>query len=215
MRNPVRSETEAFQAVLWLLAVGAAIALAAGYGGMLAGLGVLAFLLVLGLGWWMRSGAGEAPAATSMPPAVPGERRILVVANETLEGSAVLDAVREAAGSARARVHVVCPALNSRLRHWTSDEDDAVAEAEGRLARSLARLQTAGMEATGEVGDGDPLQAIEDALRTRGAEALVISTHPPGRSNWLEGGVVGRAASRFGLPVTHVVVDLEAGGMAA
>ena len=72
-----------------------------------------------------------------------------------------------------------------------------------------------GVQATGEVGDGDPLQAIEDALRTFGADEIVISTHPEGRSNWLERNVVGAARERFDVPITHVVVDLEAGAAAS
>ena len=67
-----------------------------------------------------------------------------------------------------------------------------------------------GVEARGEVGDGDPLQAIEDALRTFGADEIIISTHPEGRSNWLERGVVEHARERFPVPIMHVVVDLEA-----
>ena len=65
-------------------------------------------------------------------------------------------------------------------------------------------------QAEGEVGDGDPLQAIEDALRTFGADEIVISTHPEGRSHWLERNVVGAARDRFAVPITHVVVDLDA-----
>jgi hypothetical protein len=53
------------------------------------------------------------------------------------------------------------------------------------------------------------MQAIEDALRTFGADEIIISTHPPGRSNWLEKEVIERARERFDLPITHVVVDLE------
>ena len=60
------------------------------------------------------------------------------------------------------------------------------------------------------MGDGDPLQAMEDALRTFGPDEIVISTHPEGRSNWLERGVVSAARERFDVPITHVVVDLEA-----
>jgi len=59
------------------------------------------------------------------------------------------------------------------------------------------------------VGDADPLQAIEDALRAFGADEVIVSTHPPGRSNWLERDVIARARERFDLPITHVVVDLE------
>jgi GABA permease len=82
--------------------------------------------------------------------------------------------------------------------------------AQDRLDSSLAAMRAAGIEARGEIGDGDPLQAIEDALRTFAPDELVISTHPEGRSHWLERGVVTAARERFALPVTHVVVDLAA-----
>ena len=103
-----------------------------------------------------------------------------------------------------------CPALNSRVRTWTSDEDGARAAAQDRLDASLARLGEAGVAARGEIGDGDPLQALEDALRVFPADEIVVSTHPPGRSHWLEQGVVEQARVRFDVPVTHVVVDLAA-----
>jgi hypothetical protein len=135
-------------------------------------------------------------------------RRILVVANETVAGRALRgEVVRRAGGEAD--VLVVCPALNSPLRHWASDEDGARAEAERRLAESLGALATEGVEARGEVGDADPVQAMDDALRTFGADEIVISTHPPGRSNWLEKEVIERARERYPVPITHVVVDLE------
>jgi hypothetical protein len=51
---------------------------------------------------------------------------------------------------------------------------------------------------------------MEDALRTFGADEVVISTHPEGRSHWLERGVVEAARERFTVPISHVVVDLEA-----
>ena len=103
---------------------------------------------------------------------------------------------------------LVCPALNSRVRTWTSDEDPARAQAQERLDASLARLAVAGVSARGEIGDGDPLQALEDALREFPADEIVLSTHPPGRSHWLEQGVVEQARQRYDVPVTHVVVDL-------
>jgi hypothetical protein len=64
------------------------------------------------------------------------------------------------------------------------------------------------MTARGEVGDSDPVQAIDDAIRTFGPDEIVISTHPEGRSNWLERGIVEAARQRFDCPVTHVVVVL-------
>ena len=71
-------------------------------------------------------------------------------------------------------------------------------------------MRSAGVSAQGEIGDGDPIQAIEDALRTFQPDELIVSTHPEGRSHWLERGVVTKARERFDLPVTHVVVDLDA-----
>jgi len=70
----------------------------------------------------------------------------------------------------------------------------------------VAGFGAAGVPARGAVGDADPVVAIEDALRTFAADELVIATHPPGRSNWLERGLVERA-ERFALPITHVVSD--------
>ena len=103
---------------------------------------------------------------------------------------------------------VVWPALNSQLRHWVSDEDGARAAAAG-AARGVARGDARGRDrGARQIGDGDPLQAIEDGIRIFAPDELVISTHPEGRSNWLERGVVDATRERFALPVTHVVVDL-------
>ena len=84
------------------------------------------------------------------------------------------------------------------------------AAAQTRLEASLAAMHAVAIEARGEIGDDDPLQAIEDALRTFAPDELIISTHPEGLSNWLERGVVEHARERFAMPVTHVVVDLKA-----
>jgi hypothetical protein len=134
---------------------------------------------------------------------------VLVVANETVGGRELLELVRARATGGSADVRVVCPALNSRVRTWTSDEDGAREAAQQRLEASLARLSSAGVQADGAIGDGDPVQAIEDALREFPADELILSTHPPGRSNWLEHGVVTSVGERFDVPLTHVVVDLE------
>ena len=138
------------------------------------------------------------------------ERRVLVVANETVGGAELMEALGEIAVSGKARLNVVAPALNSRLKTWTSDEDPARAAAQRRLDATLARLADVDIEATGEVGDADPLIAVADAIRTFGPTEIVVSTHPEGRSNWLERGVVAALRARYDIPVTHVVVDLEA-----
>lgn len=134
-------------------------------------------------------------------------KRILVVANETVSGAVLRETVR--ARAADGEVLVVAPALNSRLRHWTSDEDLARAAAAVRLRACLGRLQRAGVDARGVVGDADPLLAIGDCLHVFAADEVVIATHPEWRSHWLARGVVARARARFGLPVLHVVVDRE------
>jgi hypothetical protein len=210
MKNPFRSEAEAYRFVLGAVAYFAAIALATAFGGRWWGLGVFVVLSALVLALFFRREVRERPPVAAPHRGADDERRILVVANETVAGEALREAVRTAAEGARSSVLVVSPALNTPLKHWTSDEDKARSAAEDRLGRSIAELRRVGIEARGEVGDADPLQAIEDALRTFGADVIIISTHPEGRSNWLERGVVRSARERFAVPITHVVVDLEA-----
>jgi hypothetical protein len=131
-----------------------------------------------------------------------------VIANETVGGAELLSLLGTKAEGVDEEMLLVCPALNSRVRTWTSDEDPARAAAQSRLDASLARLAAAGVSARGEIGDGDPLQALEDALREFPADEIVVSTHPPGRSHWLEQGVVDQARHRYDVPITHVVVDI-------
>jgi hypothetical protein len=142
-------------------------------------------------------------------PGEPPARVVLVIANETCASAGVAE---ELAYRARggARVVVVAPALaRSRLGHWlSSDLEEAQHAAERRLADSLASLGAAGIEATGFLGDADPLQALDDALRVHDAAEVVISTHPPQRSNWLERQVVRRAREKYAVPITHIIVDV-------
>jgi hypothetical protein len=132
-------------------------------------------------------------------------RRVLVISNETVEAEVLRDTI--AAHARTVEVVVVAPALNSRLRHWLSDEDPARCAAEDRLAGCLEALGRAGVDVDGWVGDADPMQAIADALAVFRADELLIATHPEERSNWLAHDLVGRACARFSLPVVHLVVD--------
>jgi hypothetical protein len=214
MQNPFKSEADAFRFV-WLTIGYFAVIVFAAWVNTWLGVGV--FVVETGvLAWWIGTrGQRDEPSAPQAPAPHPeGERRLLVVANETVGGSELLSELRSRSQGIRTHVLVVSPALNSPLRHWVSDEDGARAAASERLEASLAAMRAAGIEARGEIGDGDPLQAIEDALRTFAPDELVISTHPEGRSNWLERGVVDSARERFALPVTHVVVDLSAAAAA-
>ena len=138
------------------------------------------------------------------------ERRILVVANETVDGRELLEHLHARADGVDAHVLVVAPALNTRLRHLFADVDRAREEAEVRLTGSIDSLRAEGITARGAVGDSDPVRAIEDALFEFEADEIVISTHPPDRSNWLEKKTVERAREKFPQPVTHIVVDLAA-----
>src|SRR5437016_13969341 len=209
MINPLRSEAEALKFLIASIGYFGAIVIASVAGGKWVGLGVFIVLSAIVVGWWLRARREERPPPTAPRPHAAGERRILVVANETVGGHTLRSMILEKSLDVREEVLVVTPALNSPLKHWVSDEDEARAAAQERLDTSLARLAEAGVEARGEVGDGDPLQAMEDALRTFGADEIIISTHLPGRSNWLERGVVEKARERFPVPITHVVVDLE------
>jgi GABA permease len=209
MRNPFRSEADAFRFV-WVTIGYFAVIVAASL--IKVWLGVVVFVVAsAGLGWWLFGRREQAAPVREAPAASPAdEHRILVVANETVGGPELRSEIQERAGGRRTKVLVVCPALNSPLRHWASDEDDARAAAQVRLDQSLESMRSVGLEVQGEIGDGDPLQAIEDAVRTFQPDELIVSTHPAGRSHWLERGVVDRARERFEIRLTHVVVDLDA-----
>jgi len=210
MKNPLRSEAEAFQFLLGAAVYFGLIAIA-GVLNRWAGLTVFVVLSAAVVWWWLRARRLEPPRQeTPTRRGDPNERRILVIANETVGGEALRERIEEHSRGHRTNLLVVTPALNSPVRTFTSDVDKAREQAQQRLDASLARLRADGIDANGEVGDGDPIQAIEDALRTFGADEIIISTHPEGRSNWLERGVVTGARERFAVPITHVVVDLEA-----
>jgi hypothetical protein len=211
VQNPFKSEAAAYRFVLVLVAYFAAIVIAKAVGGTWTALVVFVLLTGAGLWWVLFSGRREGPPVTAHPRrGADDEKRVLVIANETVGGETLRSCIRAKTEGFREEVLVVTPALNSPLRHWASDEDGARAAAQDRLQRSLSRLEGLGIRARGEVGDAEPLQAMEDALRTFGADEIIISTHPEGRSHWLEKGVVTAARERFAVPITHVVVDLEA-----
>jgi GABA permease len=210
--NPLRSEQEAFRFTLIVGVLAAPIIVAAIIWGSDVALGVAGGLAVgLVLAFLMRreDRRPQRMALGRRDSAGAATRRILVVANETLTGAALRTEIEHRSEGRETEIRVVCPALNTRLKTWASDEDGARSAAAERLTRILATLEQDGLDAQGDIGDGDPVQAMEDELRKFSADEVIISTHPPGRSNWLERGVVERAKERFEIPVTHVVVDLE------
>jgi hypothetical protein len=130
-------------------------------------------------------------------------KRILVVADETVVDDVLPEEVRERVKEGD-DVVVVFPAMNSRLRHWMSDEDKARAETERRRKVSMTKFEEAGVRATGAVGDADPVQALDDALRTYGADEVIIAPRRRRPTHWLEKNIVARLRSVRNLPKTDI-----------
>jgi hypothetical protein len=202
MRNPLRTEAEAFRFLIVAIG-GAVIIVAAAYANTWVGVAAAVIVVVaIGRWYWHQPSPPRPRLRVRSDDAI---HRVLVVANETVGGRPLREELERRARRPGTEVLVVAPALNSPVRHWASDSDDARAAADERLRTSIARLADMGLVVRGEVGDSEPLQAIEDALRTFGADEVVISTHPEGRSHWLEQDLIAQARERFALPITHVV----------
>ena len=212
MHSPVRSESDVFRGVVIVVAGAVLVALLAAAADTTWAALLAALLLGAGIALlWMRA-RGSLPERAVVARPSDDRYRVLVVANETIEGAALLEEIaNRCEGRDRPELLLVCPALaGTRLQHLASDIDEARVEAEGRLERSLAALRTGGFTAAGIVGDEDPLAAAKDALAAFAADEVIISTHPPARSRWLERGVVEQIRRDVSLPITHVVVDREA-----
>lgn len=191
-------ELKAWALPLFALAISvpivAAFALAGPGGGMAAGALVTAAILVTAAR--MRFDEEIEVAAPS-----PEGGGVLVVATASIEGAAAVKAIAAARGrgGSDSRVLVLAPALNSAVAHWLSDLGAARLAAQERLAVSLAVLATAGIDARGSVGDSDPLQATEDALRSFGAAEVVFVTSAEADER-----VVREVRRRLDRRVTHV-----------
>jgi hypothetical protein len=135
-------------------------------------------------------------------------KRILVVANETVVGENLIEAVRKRAAQGEAEVTVIAPVTAPR-EGYVVYEDTRRAAAGRRLDRTVEQLRDAGIPAHGMVVESDPLNATRDAIATIEPDEIIVSTHPQQKSGWLRRNVVDRIRSVAGdLPVEHVVVDL-------
>lgn len=208
MRLPVRSERDAYR-ITW--ATVALVAISVVIGAVIhpiAGIAVFAVVVAAAL---IRDVRAPNPdrvdalhEAEEMGRAGRAQACVLVVANQTLAGEELR---AELLGrTPRPELRVVAPILISRTHYAMSDIDAELGFARERLAESLRWAEQAGFQATGEVCPDGPLVAIEDQLRKFAPREVVISTHPPDRSNWLEAGVVEEARGQLDIPVTHVVV---------
>jgi GABA permease len=201
MRSPFFSEREGYHFVLLTVAAFTAIAVASVLGGAWAGVPVWAVLTASAVLFYAQRGREGRRIRTA--PAHVGaadEHRILVLALAMVARDELLDVIRRASAGSRVEVLVVCPPSVSSVRRWASDTDDARARAQQALDDSLAFLQEGGIAARGEVGDEDPLRAIEDALRTFGADEIVMWTGPNGAGR----AAVEGARERFALRITHL-----------
>jgi hypothetical protein len=139
-------------------------------------------------------------------------KTILVVANETLGGAALLERIRQHAEEGDIRVAICVP--QTRPRHGNIIYDEAVydaAQVRIELARSV--LRTEGIDAVGEPGDPDPYTATMDAAAEYNPDAIIISTFPATSSGWLRRDLIERVEAAAGVPVEHVVADIDNEGL--
>lgn len=140
-------------------------------------------------------------------------RHVLVVANETVTGSELLDAVKRKAAEQDVELVTVLAPVSTPQTGYVVYEDTRRAAAGRRLDRTLAQLREAGIPAHGLVLESDPEAAVRDAFGMLDPPPtdVIVSTHPLQKSGWLRKNVVDRISKVAGdIPVEHVVVDVEA-----
>jgi hypothetical protein len=132
---------------------------------------------------------------------------VLVVAHQTAATQALLDAVRARAQRGPAEFHLVVPRQPHGMHKLVDPQDAGDDEAQQVLDSALPKLsEAAGAKVTGELGDSEPLMAIQDAINLGAYEEIIISTLPLGVSRWLKLDLVSKAKA-LGLPVTHVLAS--------
>jgi hypothetical protein len=136
-------------------------------------------------------------------------RKILVVANETLTGDELLDAVRSRVTEGDV-VTVIAP-VNEPREGYVVYENTRRAAAGRRLDKTLRQLREAGVPADGHVVDHDPLTAVKDAIAVERPDEVIVSTHPDTKSGWRRRNLIDEIRRSCGaIAVTHVVSDVAA-----
>jgi hypothetical protein len=137
-------------------------------------------------------------------------RKLLVVANETLAGEELLDAVRSRVAGADTIVTVIAP-VNPPREGYVVYENTRRASAGRRLDRTLTQLREAGVAADGHVIDNEPITAVKDAIAMERPDEIVLSTHPDATSGWRRRNVLEEVRKAAGsIPVIHVVSEVAA-----
>ncbi len=150
--------------------------------------------------------------------------RLLAIVTDGIEGPEPIEEIRRAGNGEGVELRVVVPAVEANaLRHTLGDIDEPRAVAEERLQRVLATLRESGIEAVGEVGDPDPVQAAQDALLKAPADEVLIFEHEAAQARWFEDGLFEKAQAGIDPPLRMVslhgddagrehVVDVETAG---
>lgn len=139
-------------------------------------------------------------------------RTILVIANETIGGKPLIDAVRRYAAEEESRFVLCVPQTQPRAGYVVYD-DSVFDAAQVRVDLAVGFVRSEGIEAVGEVGDPDPYAATMDAVREYDPDAIIISTYPEARSGWLRRDLPERMRQATGLAVEHVVADIDSEGL--
>lgn len=137
-------------------------------------------------------------------------RRYLVVAHKTLGGDHLIEKVRSCLAEGPCEFHLLVPATAPHDHAFSDGQIEAAANAV--LAQGIERFKEAGVDVTGEVGDANPVYAIDTVLRTHSFDEIILSTLPAGPSRWLKMDVPTRVAGQFSLPLTHLVAEREPAG---
>lgn len=139
-------------------------------------------------------------------------RTVLVIANETIGGRPLIDAVRRYASEEETRFVLCVPETRPKAGYVIYD--DAVFDAaQARVDLALGFVRSEGIQAVGEVGDPDPYAAAMDAVAEYEPDAIIISTYPEARSGWQRRDLIERLRHASGLPVEHVVADMASEGL--
>lgn len=129
---------------------------------------------------------------------------LLVLAPEPVDADTVRSALGGGEDLADAKILYVAPALNeSRAAFWVSDSDEAIGEAQDRVAQTEQSLRGEGVQARGVTGESEPLLALQDALATFQADRILVFVHADDEQRYREDDIVGEAERRFGIPVTE------------
>ena len=148
----------------------------------------------------------------STSPTSRRRKTILVVANETLGGRRLIETVRARAAEGDSRF-VLCVPQNRPKAGLVIYDDMVFDAAQARVDLALEVLHAQGIEAIGEVGDPDPFSAAMDAIHEHRPTEIIISTYPETRSGWLRKDLIERVRETSGLPVQHIVADIDAEGL--